>query len=85
MGNFKRPSLPIVISWVKTARKALDTAIIEKAFKKCSISNNLNGTKDDILSTHTSTRDNTPDRADDTDDEYDTYSSVITEEQAKKL
>ena len=47
-GNWKRP-LPIVTQWVKTAWDSIDPAIIVRAFKKCSITNELDGTEDDIL------------------------------------
>ena len=48
-GNRKRPSLPTVTQWVKTAWDSIDPAIIVRAFKKCSITNELDGTEDDIL------------------------------------
>ena len=37
--NLKLPSLSIVREWVKTAWDSIDSAIITKSFKKCSISN----------------------------------------------
>ena len=48
-GNLKHPSLPIVTQWVKMAWDSIDPAIIiiTKLFKKCSISNHLDGTEDD--------------------------------------
>ena len=48
-GTQKRPSLPIVTQWVKTACDSIDPAIIVRAFKKCSITNELDGTEDNIL------------------------------------
>ena len=48
-GNRKRPSLTTVTQWVKTAWDSIDPAIIVRAFKKCSITNELDGTEDDIL------------------------------------
>ena len=46
-GNRKRPSLPIVTQWAKTAWDSIDPATIVRAFKKCSITNELEGTEDD--------------------------------------
>ena len=48
-GNQKRPSLPIVTQWVKMAWDLIHPAIIVSTFKKCSITNELDGTEDDIL------------------------------------
>ena len=48
-GNFKRPLLSTIATWATTAWESLEDCIIQKSFKKCSISNNLDGTEDDIL------------------------------------
>ena len=48
-GNRKRPLLPIVMQWVKTTWDSIDPAIIVNAFTKCLITNELDGTEDDIL------------------------------------
>ena len=48
-GNFKRPLLPTVATWLETAWDSLEDCMTQKLFKKCSISNNLDGTEDDIL------------------------------------
>ena len=48
-GNFKRPSLPTVVSWVKTAWDEIPTEMVQKSFLKCSISNKLDGIEDDYL------------------------------------
>ena len=47
-GNLKR-SLPTVVQWVKNAWDSIDSKIIKKSFKKCCISNNMDGTEDDRL------------------------------------
>ena len=46
-GNFKRPSLSTVATWVKTAWDSLQDCMIQKSFEKCSVSNNLDGTEED--------------------------------------
>ena len=55
--------------------------MIQKSFKKCSISNNLDGTEDDTL--WTDVRDDSHDT--DVKDEDDAYDDLLVEEQAKKL
>jgi len=47
----------------KTARDSLEDCMIQKSFKKCSISNSLDGTEDDIL--WTDVRDGTHDQGPD--------------------
>ena len=42
-------ALPVITQWVKTAWDSIDPAIISKSFKKCSISNDLDGMEDDVL------------------------------------
>ena len=48
-GNLKWPWLPVVTQWVKTSWDSIDPTIITKSFKKCSISNDLDGMEDYIL------------------------------------
>ncbi len=48
-GRRKRPSIGMVCEWVKKAWDQINTEIVIKSFKKCGISNALDGTEDDIL------------------------------------
>lgn len=48
-GNFKRPSLSLVANWMKTSWETIPADMIQKSFKKCGISNSMDGTEDDIL------------------------------------
>ena len=48
-GNMRKPTLLNVCSWVNDAWQKLHQDIIVKAFKKCCISNALDGTEDDML------------------------------------
>ena len=73
-GNFKRPALATVTEWVKTAWDAIDPAIIVKSFKKCSISNRMDGTEDDEL--WTENNDDEMDVDDSDDDEL--YDDIMT-------
>uniref|UniRef100_A0A8C4T4I5 DDE-1 domain-containing protein n=1 Tax=Erpetoichthys calabaricus TaxID=27687 RepID=A0A8C4T4I5_ERPCA len=48
-GKIKKPSASLLGKWVATPWQKIDPESIVKGFKKCCISNNLNGTEDDIL------------------------------------
>ena len=48
-GRLKRPSITLWCRWVLTAWEKVATAIVIKSFKKCSISNALDGTEDGML------------------------------------
>lgn len=48
-GNMKRPPLPTVVSWVKTAWDRIPADMVQRSFLKCCISNNLDGSEDDAL------------------------------------
>ena len=87
-GNFKRPSLSTVATWVKTAWDFLEDCMIQKSFKKCSISNN--GTTEQKCPWR-NRRWHTLDRCSRRQpwyrwkDEDDTYDDLLVEKQAKKL
>lgn len=48
-GSLKRPSLPLVVGWVKNAWDSIKPEMVVKSFKKCGISNAMDGTEDDML------------------------------------
>ena len=48
-GNIKRASLSQVTSWVLAAWEEIPEAMVAKSFKKCCISNALDGSEDDLL------------------------------------
>ena len=48
-GAMKRPGLSLVVQWVKEAWESISDDIIIRSFKKCGISNAMDGTEDDIL------------------------------------
>ena len=83
-GNFKRPSLSLVTTWVKTAWDALNPQMVAKSFKKCAISNALDGTEDDVLWQDT-TSDNGSDNDSDTGEQDDVYEDIMTSHQAAQL
>ncbi len=49
LGNLKRPALATVCRWVKDSWEDIPTELNTRAFLKCSISNQLDGTEDDAL------------------------------------
>jgi hypothetical protein len=48
-GRMRRPSISQVCEWVKKSWETVKTETVVKSFKKCGISNRLDGTEDDIL------------------------------------
>lgn len=64
-GNMRKPTLEDVCNWVHDAWQQLDPEIIVRAFKKCSISNSLDGTEDDFL------WEDQPTERDNNDEEFD--------------
>ena len=47
--RLKKPSIALQCHWVVKAWYEIDTAIIIKAFKKCCISNAVDGSEDSVL------------------------------------
>ena len=47
-GRLKKPSITLICNWVLQAWQEIDPIIIVKAFKKCCISNALDGSEDDV-------------------------------------
>ncbi|KAI0220579.1 Ubiquitin carboxyl-terminal hydrolase 5 [Lamellibrachia satsuma] len=48
-GHHRAPTKEILIQWLVKVWDAILSAMIEHSFKKCDISNNLDGTDDDIM------------------------------------
>lgn len=48
-GRLRRPPLATVCGWVSSAWKSLPEEMVRKSFRKCCISNALDGTEDDAL------------------------------------
>ena len=48
-GNMKRPSIPLILSWICDAWHDIPSQMIVKSFKKCCISNAMDGSEDDAL------------------------------------
>ena len=48
-GRMKAPYLPLLCLWVKEAWAEIDINLIVKAFKKCGISNAMDGSEADVI------------------------------------
>ena len=48
-GNLRRAKISDICGWVKRSWDAISNQIIFNSFKKCSISNLLNGSEDDMV------------------------------------
>ena len=72
-GRLKKPSIILWCQWIKEKWDKIDPAIIIKAFKKCSISNALDGSEDDLIyrTSDDSESDEDPFSDDGDDDPYD--------------
>jgi hypothetical protein len=65
IGEIKWPDAEQLCEWIREAWARISHALIEKSFKKCGISNRLDGTEDDSL------WDIDPDHASSVDDDDD--------------
>ena len=71
-GNFQKPDIMLVATWVKTAWNDIPEECIARAFLKCGISNAMNGTQDDaIYEEDIPAAQATTEKEDDDDDELD--------------
>lgn len=71
-GRLKKPSITLWCQWVSKAWDQVDQGIVVKSFKKCCISNALDGTEDDILFQDLSDKDSDLDPFEDLEsDHYD--------------
>lgn len=73
-GRLKRPSITLWCQWVSKAWEQIDPAMITKSFKKCCISNALDGSEDSILFEDENESDTDP-FAEDIDDLFDDIES----------
>ena len=69
-GNMRAPSLDLFLKWIKKAWDSITPEIIRKSFKKTGISNNLDGTEDEMF-----------DESDDDDEEpFDGFTAAEVED-----
>ena len=83
-GRIRAHDLLTVTHWVKESWKELDPSSIVKSFKRCPISNFMDGTEDDILWTDTETEDTENIADEDLEDEL-FYQDIMPIEQVKQL
>lgn len=48
-GNIKKPSLPLICNWILAAWDKIKPETIRHGFKKCCLSNAMDGSEDDVL------------------------------------
>lgn len=48
-GRIKKPSYSLVANWVKDSWDAIDPNMIRRSFKCCGVSNDINGSEDDLI------------------------------------
>lgn len=68
VGKIKRPDFGLICKWISDAWTRISPSLVEKSFKKCSISNQLDGTEDDCLWNSESDNENSGDDGDEDDD-----------------
>src|SRR5256884_8031176 len=49
LGKIKRPSYSLVASWVKESWDSMNINMIRNSFKCCGISNDMNGSEDNLI------------------------------------
>ena len=82
-GNMRAASLPTVCSWVLDAWRSLPAEMVARSFKKCGISNLMDGTEDEILWEETEEIPTTP--VDDEDEDEGVYADHLTSEEWQNL
>ena len=48
-GRQKKPSEELIVSWVAVAWNDIPAGMVESSFLKCGITNNLDGSEDDLV------------------------------------
>ena len=48
-GNLKKPKHDVICKWILEAWNEIPIDMVKKSFKKCGISNALDGTEDDLI------------------------------------
>ncbi|GBC09063.1 hypothetical protein RclHR1_00860001 [Rhizophagus clarus] len=83
-GKIKRPSYSMAMTWVKESWNEISKDLIQRSFKSCGISTNLDGSKDDCIGNHDSllNRDNEiiENSDDSTDENYEEYAEEVNYE-----
>lgn len=81
-GNPKPPSKPLLLKWIKQAWDLVTPEIVQKSFKKCGISNAMDGSEDDLFNNDCDTFEGfTPEEAEDAEE----YSANVASEKSQEL
>ena len=82
-GNMRAASLPTLCLWVLDSWRSLPVEMVARSFKKCSISNSMDGTEDEILWEETEDISTTP--VDDKDEDEGVYADHLIPEEWQNL
>lgn len=81
--NVRAASLPAVCSWVLDTWHSISAKMVAQSFKKCGISNLMNGTEGEILWEETEDAPSTP--VDEEDEDEEVYADHLTSEEWQNL
>ena len=86
-GKNLKPEIDLVAKWVKEAWDSIPAEMIEKSFKKCCISNALDGTEDDAIFKDDvdDVENDNDEEKDDAEDIYDNGGAPMTEAEFHEL
>ena len=85
-GHIKSASLPTVCQWVLDSWHEVTQTCVSYSFKKCGISNKMDGTEDDLLGQDLESEDRDSDRMSEMDPtEDDIFDDGITHEEFNEL
>ena len=82
-GKVRAASLPAVCSWVLDTWHSISAKMVAQSFKKCGISNLMNGTEGEILWEETEDAPTTP--VDEEDEDEEVYADHLTSEEWQNL
>ena len=82
-GKVRAASLPAVCSWVLDTWHSISAKMVAQSFKKCGISNLMNGTEGEILWEETEDAPTTP--VDEEDEDEKVYADHLTSEEWQNL
>ena len=80
-GLTRRPTITLVCEWIISAWNKVNTRTVIKSFKKCSISNNLDGSEDDYVYQDV----NSGSDSSDSEEETDPYDDLMSNEEFIQL
>ena len=84
-GERRKTSLELICAWIKKAWDSVDMNVIQRGFKKCCISNAMDGSEDDVLwEEEVREKDDARNEEEDEGDEDDIVNDAMYEEEDKE-